>query len=542
MPLTVQRGQASLYLALWFLEGLAGLFLLLQIPADPKHALLFGFSASRLALAALFLLGIGLSAGLALAVLSAGQFGRASMKKLSARLQQPGFVMMVLLAAALLFLAGLLLLLHTWAGSSRMVRPTLVRLVPLAIWSLLGGGHTLLFVRWLSPPAWQTFCGTEAWRGGRVWLAVLFILAAAWIPRGLALDHFVSTDEPLRATRAANFYTALRRGDLAATYQSEHPGVTVLWAGALGLAWRFPGFDQFAEENIGPGRYENLLLARGFRKTDLLAAGRLILAIATVLCIGLGFVLFEPLIGFAPAVAGFLLIALDPFHIAHSRLLNMDALLGSLMLLSLAAFLNFQHQQASGEAAGARLALILSGAAAGLSWLTKTPGLFLIPVVGLLQGMALWQGLREPRPPAAARRGLLPLVIWTGIGALTFLVLWPAMWIAPIETISRILAGTFGYAVEGHQGSVFFNGRIVPDGQMGAGELYFYPLTFLWRTTPVVLAGLVAAVPAWMFRSTAFESSRSRRAASGLLLLAAVYFLLMNLGAKKFDRYFLPAA
>jgi len=60
-------------------------------------------------------------------------------------------------------------------------------------------------------------------------IAVLFI--ATWLPRVLALDAFVTIDERKWLARSANFYQALSQGDLANTFQREHPGVTVMWAG-----------------------------------------------------------------------------------------------------------------------------------------------------------------------------------------------------------------------------------------------------------------------------------------------------------------------
>ena len=74
----------------------------------------------------------------------------------------------------------------------------------------------------------------------RTSLILLALFLAAWLPRVVALDAFVTVDERKWVARAANFTYALSHGDLAATYQHEHPGVTVMWAGALGLAQKFP--------------------------------------------------------------------------------------------------------------------------------------------------------------------------------------------------------------------------------------------------------------------------------------------------------------
>ncbi len=61
-------------------------------------------------------------------------------------------------------------------------------------------------------------------------LLLVLIVIAIWLPRGLALDRFVTIDETKWLDRSANFYLALAKGDFADTYQKEHPGVTIMWA------------------------------------------------------------------------------------------------------------------------------------------------------------------------------------------------------------------------------------------------------------------------------------------------------------------------
>lgn len=76
------------------------------------------------------------------------------------------------------------------------------------------------------------------------WLIFLFFLA--WLPRALALDAYVSPDERKWLARSANFAYALSHADFAQTFQREHPGVTVMWAGMLGLLSVYPDYPQEA--------------------------------------------------------------------------------------------------------------------------------------------------------------------------------------------------------------------------------------------------------------------------------------------------------
>ena len=62
---------------------------------------------------------------------------------------------------------------------------------------------------------------------------MLLILALALAPRLVGLEQHLTADDQDWVQRVARFGRALGRGDLAATYQSGHPGVTVLWLAAL---------------------------------------------------------------------------------------------------------------------------------------------------------------------------------------------------------------------------------------------------------------------------------------------------------------------
>jgi hypothetical protein len=115
------------------------------------------------------------------------------------------------------------------------------------------------------------------------------------------------------------------------------------------------------------------------------------------------------------------------------------------------------------------------------------------------------------------------------------------MWVDPVGTATRVLTPALGHAQGGHGDPVFFDGRIYPDGRIDASVWWFYPLAYLWRTSPVVLVGLVAAAIAFVWKLGPLASPNARWAVAGLVIFALLYAGLMNLGAKKFDRYLLPA-
>ncbi len=365
-------------------------------------------------------------------------------------------------------------------------------------------------------------------------IVVLFLLVAILLPRVVALDRLVTPDETRWLTRSANFYYALTHRDFAHTYQIEHPGVLIMWAGMFAFIQKFPTYSEQATGQLNWLQDEvgSFLRDHGYDPLELLVTGRLNMVLIIALVLITAFWAASRLLGFWPAVVGFFLIAVDPFHVALSRLLHVDGMSSSLMLLSLLAFMCYLYRGEHWRD------LVLSGVAAGLAWLTKSPALFLIPFTGLLLLLELLEKWWRQKRFAWQHLWQLsvPFVLWGSIGLAVFILLWPAMWVEPVHTLRRMLGAMFGYAVEGHDSPLYFNGRVY---NCDPG-IQFYPITYLWRTTPVVLAGLVLAGTALLHPGKQWIHFSGRRPLAILLLFAVLFTLFMDGGAKKFDRYMLP--
>jgi 4-amino-4-deoxy-L-arabinose transferase-like glycosyltransferase len=192
---------------------------------------------------------------------------------------------------------------------------------------------------------------------------------------------------------------------------------------------------------------------------------------------------------------GALFIAFDPFFIAHSRVAHGDAPVTVFMGLSVLAF--FVYLQATSvhkagnvpaseemrQAERPRRWLLLSAVMGGLAALTKAPGQSVAAFVVLIgAGDWLIEMWRRGRPDwQRARRWLVDLALW-GRGGLVFVVLWPAMWVDPAGTLTRMVSETSGKVEEGHL--VFFMGQ----SALNPGP-WFYPYVIPFRLTPVTLMG-----------------------------------------------------
>ncbi len=367
-------------------------------------------------------------------------------------------------------------------------------------------------------------------------LMIAVILAA---PRLAALDRFVTSDEPYWLSLSANFYYALGQRDFAATFQREHPAVTTLWAGTAGFLWRFPEYRGTGVGMIVAEKHERVFASLGQDPLDLLVAGRVFVVLGITVATTAALLYAMALWGLPAALVGAVLVGFDPLNLAMARILHMDGLLASFMLLAVMALLSYLHR-------GRRpLALLVSGVAAGLAWLSKSPGFFLIPFVGLLFIIDFAGGLRT-KPGRlfiwpAIRTSLLPLFTWLAVGLLVYVVLWPAMWVDPLGTLQRVLAQAGSYAAEGHGSANFFLGEIFYITQRPTSTYFFYPIVFLWRTTPATLAGLVLAIVAGWHHWRPLEELKQRKPAASLALYALLFAVFMTLGAKLMDRYLLPA-
>src|SRR4051812_29459349 len=218
-----------------------------------------------------------------------------------------------------------------------------------------------------SSPAVRVVAGSRE----RAWtiFGYLAIGLAALLPRVLALGLFITDDEAnFWLTRSDIFLKAIRSGDFAATAITAHPGVTTMWLGAAGIVLR------------------RALLGWGILHSDafpvVLAMMRLPAVLVHVAVVIVGYHLLLrmfppksfPLLAFLAA----LLWAADPFVIGYSKLLHTDALAGSFMMLSILAIcVAFNHDRRARW-------LALSGIAAGLAFLSKSPALILVPAVGLV--------------------------------------------------------------------------------------------------------------------------------------------------------------
>ncbi len=335
-------------------------------------------------------------------------------------------------------------------------------------------------------------------------LALLACLSLALGVRLPSLTVFLTADEARSwFGRSIIFLDSLAWGDWANTGPggevsylenvslSPAPGVTTMWAGSGGILL------EYLRQGM-PGSLSQFLKNIPFDPLDptILFPLRLPGVLVAVIGVGLTYWWGRSLLGRGGAFLAAGLLALDPFSLALSRVLGHDSPVSIFMWLSLLAFL--RAVLAGGRMTGQKfyLLILISGAFAGLACLSKYPALFIGAFIALamlaiyfLQSRQNGKWKTQDAIRITLRSWLIHLTLWSLAAAAVFVVCWPAMWVAPWETVTTILSDAVRASGSSHQKGSFFLGQPVPD----PGWL-FYPLVALLRTTPVILLGIALAL------------------------------------------------
>lgn len=328
---------------------------------------------------------------------------------------------------------------------------------------------------------------------------------------------------------------------LACTLQIGYPGVTTMWAGSAGLlvhywrtAWPEVDLQSFLDQ-----------IPRFTGDPALIAPARRPFAIIDALFVPLLYFLVRRLFNGPIALIATLLVAMHPYQIALSRVVHHDMFNTMFMMLSLLALIGYWLR-------GWRWYwLLISALLGGLALLSKQVSWFLPPFVAVLAGMT-WLVRLWPSPQLSSRGSVrhaaAPIqtaarltgegLLWGAVAALTFVALFPAMWVIPLETLQTVFVNSTRLVEEGH--THYLLGEVSDD----PGPL-FYPLGWLLRATlfeVVGLAGaLLAAGSAVIRRRSAGKWLRTHPAEAALLLYVGLLLVFVTISDKKMVRYFLPA-
>jgi 4-amino-4-deoxy-L-arabinose transferase-like glycosyltransferase len=371
------------------------------------------------------------------------------------------------------------------------------------------------------------------------WAIPLGVFLLALIPRLLGLNVFLTADEDDQLRFASGFLVAVLDGNWKQAVLLGYPGVPTMALGGLGLWLRYllHQWGWAPLPGAGPDLASTLAHVTDYPLAYIRAARLPMVVAASLVILGI-YLLLRRLVGRRIALVAALLIAFEPFLMANSRILHVDAPLAYFMFLSFLAFLLYLKE--------ARWQwLIVSGLAGALATLSKTPGAILGPILviaGLIYALHPADGTlmgsedHDARPngpgrvaSARWRRFVIALVIWGLVAVLAFYALWPSMWVNPGRAL-RLLTDNVRIAVNTtHPSSGVFWGPTRSD----QNPLY-YLISIPFHLTPLTTIGLLAGIVAtWRLR-------RYRVLLLALWAYAIIFIAPVSIVGRRGDRYALP--
>ena len=303
---------------------------------------------------------------------------------------------------------------------------------------------------------------------------MLVVFLMAFLPRALT-----PISRPLQwHFRSIKFIEAVLEKRWSDTLFVEHPGVSTMWVAGIAQHAVHQVQKRIMPEQHPP--YPGEVEGRVFVTEVAIGVGALAAFIACLIV--LSWYPLKRLFGKHVAWAGVILMALDPYYIANSKVLHIDAMLATLMMFSALAMLVYAQDDD-------RRDLIISGVFGGLALLTKSPAFFLIPFSALalfiLRGNDIGFSIRR-----LFRHLALPLLIWAGVAAVIFVLLYPAMWVDPVGVLKFMANRTAHHATTVHINPVYFQGQ--PHTDDPGPWYYVYALAF--KTSGVSLSLVVLAL------------------------------------------------
>ncbi len=341
-------------------------------------------------------------------------------------------------------------------------------------------------------------------------LVFVFFLVSR-LPK-LGFDFF-NTDVWKWKSRTYDFSTGVFTFDFAKTIQKYHPGVTLMWLGTFAVK-----FYNFFSRVLSPGKSLDTIQA----VFELHFVQKFLIVCVIGVTLAFCFYVLRKLFGSRYALITVFLLSVEPFYVALTRVVHLEGLMSTFMLASFLWFYYFLHEPPKTKR------LIISGIFSALAILTKTSSLFMLPFVGLLS--VVWYLKDNQKFKKAVLLSLGHYWKWLLVVLLGFVLLWPAMWVAPLEVLSVLYKGIFSIGVEGGHEQLYF-GYLVDD----PGPFFYFVVLGL-RSSVYLLAGLVGYLV--IFKKVGADR---RKFAFFVLLFSGLYFLQSTLPSKKLDRYILPA-
>lgn len=342
---------------------------------------------------------------------------------------------------------------------------------------------------------------------------VIFVLFVLIRLPFLGHDNF-NTDVWRWKSRIYDFGSGIFTAHFEKTLQMYHPGVTLMWIGTVAVKV----YNLYYIVTTGANPPDNAI------KTifELDFVQNLFIVFVIGLTLTSVFYVLRKLFSYKFAFISVLLLTLEPFYSALTRVVHLEGLMSTFML---ASFVWLYYFLETGQKK--KLYVILSSFFTALALLTKSSSLYMLPFAGLT--LFVWEFVRDRKILQSIKKSLLTYSKWLLVVMLFFFILWPAMWVVPQNALHDYFIGIFDVGVEGGHEQFYFNKFVEDPGPS------FYFVVLWYRVSLLMLVGLVG----YLITFKKFEKSKNNFALY-LFMFLAFYFLEVSIPTKKLDRYLLP--
>lgn len=328
----------------------------------------------------------------------------------------------------------------------------------------------------------------------------------------LGFDTF-NTDIWKWKTRSYNFSNGVFNLDLGQTLQRYHPGVMLMWHGTAGIKLYNLYYDLTIGGEPASNEASTIFGLNFFQK--------LMVSVSLAFCLALLFYMLRQLFGLKYAAISIALLLFEPFYNALSREFHLEGLMSTYMLVSLIATFGYYKTKSTRY-------LILSSLFAVFAVLTKISALVLLPFTCLMviaPFYATGKSLKD-----YVRQSVRPVGVWLGVFVIASVVLWPALFVRPLDVYYKLLEGIFSVGIEEGHEQLFFGKYVTDPG------ILFYPVVLLFKSSIFMLPGVLG----YFIWARKHANSELKTFNKFLLIFSILYILPLLASSKKLDRYILP--
>ncbi|PIR43569.1 hypothetical protein COV24_01970 [candidate division WWE3 bacterium CG10_big_fil_rev_8_21_14_0_10_32_10] len=346
------------------------------------------------------------------------------------------------------------------------------------------------------------------------------------IPRvvGLGYDMW-NIDAGRWDFRSFEFVKNLFQGDFAGTYQKYHPGVTVMWLSGFSKEFFYWIFK--IKTGYSPSIAAGAVYPEWFYVNSFVAKLPLVLVISFAFAYSI-LLLKKMKIDTVYLIFFSFLLSVSPFFLGVTRFYHLSGLEAAFSFLFIVSLIYYYYTKRSIRF------LFISSLSLALGMLTKSSVGIFIPIsfliILLFEGYLLGKGKENNKIDFVIKPFItnsLKTILLLSLSSLTmFIILWPAMWVAPFKTIHDMFdKGVLETGFGGGMG----------DSLSGIKFLYYYEMFFI-RSTGLEFVFFLLSI-LFLFKS---KNKKIKYLLISSLIIIFYYNLIMIIPSKLKDRYLVP--